>query len=91
MQNTLKTHLSRCTDEDSLKSAIESVCAEFGTVRSLRIFPARLDGQGGCVRCFCLLELDSPEAQHALSSRLGGSQYGTNLAFTVDLDGECVT
>jgi hypothetical protein len=44
------------------------------------------------VRCFCLLKLVDPDAQHTLSSELDGvTEYGDYLAFTVDLDGECVS
>jgi hypothetical protein len=92
MDTTTLTQFSPCSNEESLRTAIVTVCAEFAPIHSLRIFPTRPDGEDGPVRCFCLLKLVDPGAQHALSSELdGATEYGDYLAFTVDLDGECVS
>jgi hypothetical protein len=92
METTILARFSPCPDEESLRAAIEAVCAKFAPLISLRIFPTRPDGEDGPVRCFCLLKLVDPDAQHTLSSELDGvTEYGDYLAFTVDLDGECVS
>jgi hypothetical protein len=75
---------SSCPNEESLRSEIQTVCAEFGKLRTLRIFTAR-DDQGR-PRCLCLLQLTTPEAEDALRSKLDVFDYGSSLAFWVDVD-----
>ena len=84
MESSLANRFSSCPNEDSLRSAIESVCAEFGKLRTLRIFTARDDH--GRPRCLCLLQMVTTEAEEALKSRLDVFEYGTSLAFWVDVD-----
>ena len=78
------TRFSSCPNEESLQSAIQTVCAEFGKLRTLRIFKVQ-DDQGRR-RCLCLLQLVSPEAERALRAKLDVFEYGTSLAFWVDVD-----
>jgi len=84
MESSLANRFSSCSNEDSLRSAIQSVCAEFGKLRTLRIFNAR-DEQGQ-PRCLCLLQMVTAEAEEALKSKLDVFEYGTSLAFWVDVD-----
>ena len=85
MNNALKTGFPLFMDERSLRLATESVCAKFGKVKSLQIFPASRDSQGGGRNCLCLLQLDSPAAQAALRLEFKTSTFGSDLAFVADV------
>jgi hypothetical protein len=84
MQTALATHFSSCQNEESLRSAIQSVCAEYGKLRTLRIFTAR--DEEGELRCLCLVQLTTAEAEQALKSKMDVFEYGTSLAFWADVD-----
>ena len=71
------------TDEQSLKSAIESVCARFGRVKSLRILPATREER---LQCACLLRLDSLAAERALKSSLYVGEFRPDICFMADVD-----
>jgi len=85
MDNALKSRFPPFRDERSLRSAIESVCAEFGTVASLIILPA--DRAVG-LQCTCLLRLDNSEAENRLRSKFSLIDFGTDLLFFVEVDEE---
>ena len=82
MNDALKIGFPPFTDEQSLRSAIESVCAKFGRVTSLRILPATRD-EG--LQCACLLRLDSPAAELALKSSLHVGKFHPDIAFMADV------
>ena len=83
MNNALKTGFPPFTDEQGLRSAIASVCAKFGSVKSLRILPAtREEG----LQCACLLRLDSPAAELALKSSLFVGEFHPDIVFMADVD-----
>jgi hypothetical protein len=83
MNDALKTNFPPFTDEQSLRAAIESVCARFGSVKSLRILPAAREER---LRCACLLRLDSPAAELALKSALHVGEFYPDIAFMADVD-----
>ena len=83
MNDALKKDFPPFTDEQSLRSAIETVCAKFGSVKSLRILPATM-GEG--LQCACLLRLDSPAAELALKSSLHVGEFHPDIAFMADVD-----
>ena len=85
MNGALKNGFPPFMDERSLRLATESVCAKFGKVKSLDIFPASRDSRGGGRNCVCLLQLDSPAAQAALQLELKISTFGGDLAFVADV------
>ena len=88
MNSTLKHDFSLFQNEESLRYAIELVCATYakGKVKSLRIFPASRDPQTGGRQCLCLLQLDPPKAQAALRLQLKVSTHASDLAFLADVD-----
>lgn len=86
MNNALKQGFPPFLDEPSLRSAIESVCAKFGTVKQLKILPVGRESHGGGLNCLCLLKLDSAAAENALSSELKVFTFGSDLAFFADVD-----
>jgi hypothetical protein len=86
MNNALKHGFSPFRDEETLRYAVDIICAKHGKVKSLRIFPASRDPHGAGRHCLCLLQLDPPEAHAALRSRLRVSIFGDELAFVADVD-----
>jgi hypothetical protein len=88
MNDALKIGFPLFLDERSLRLATESLCAKFGKVRSLEIFPVNRASLGGNRSCLCLLQLDPPEAQNALRLELKVSTFGNDLAFVADVDEE---
>ena len=86
MNNALKNGFSLFQDEETLRYAIDLVCAKYGKVKSLRVFPATWDSHGGGRHCLCLLQLDAPKAQAALRLELKLSVIVSDLAFVVDVD-----
>jgi len=85
MNKALKNGFPLFMDERSLQLATESVCAKFGKVKFLKIFPASRDSLDGGRNCFCLLQLDPPAAQAALQFELKVSTFGSDLAFVADV------
>lgn len=83
MNNALKNGFPPFLNEQSLRSAIELVCAEFGKVAHLRILPAKL---GQNLQCACFLRLDSAQAEAALKSKLHVVEVDASLAFFADVD-----
>jgi len=83
MKEALKSGFPPFKDEQSLRSAIESVCAEFGKVSSLEILPA-MPGSG--LHCACFVRLDSPAAEEELMSKLRVIKFGVSLHFFADVD-----
>lgn len=86
MNQALQKGFQRFQDEEALRYAVDMVCAKYGKVTSLRIFPASRDSRGGGRQCLCLLQLDSPQAHAALRQELKVSIYGSDLAFVADVD-----
>ncbi len=83
MIDALKDRFPPFRDQRSLKLAIESVCAEFGNVASLKILPA---SPAVGLQCICFLRLDSAAAETALKSRLQVIEFGEELLFFVEVD-----
>ena len=83
MNDALKMNFPPFTDEQSLRSAIESVCAKFGSVQSLRVLPATREEK---LQCACLLRLDSPAAELALKSSLHVGEFHPDIVFMADVD-----
>jgi hypothetical protein len=86
MNSALKTGFPLFQDEETLRYAIDVVCAKYGKVKSLRIFPATRDGREGGRQCLCLLQLDPPKAQAALRLELKVFTVASDLAFFADVD-----
>lgn len=85
MNNALKNGFPPFRDEQSLRSAVESVCARFGRVASLKIQAAtRAEGAG--LHCACFLRLDPPAAAATLKSKLDVICFGSDIAFFADVD-----
>ena len=86
LNSTLKNGFPPFQNEQALTLAVESVCAKFGKVKALQIFPASRDPRGGGLQCLCLLHLDPPAAQAVFRRELKASTYAGGLAFLADVD-----
>lgn len=83
MTEVLRNRFPLFLNEKTLRSAIESVCADFGKVKYLKILPAM---RGAHLRCVCSLRLDSAAAEAALKSRLQVMEYAGEIHFLADVD-----
>lgn len=84
MNNALKQGFPLFMNEESLRSAIELVCADFGKVVNLKILPPTRNPDLYC--CACFLRLDSAEAEAALKSKLEVVDFFGDLCFFADVD-----
>lgn len=82
MRNALKQGFPPFLDKTALRSAIESVCAQFGKVAYLDILPAKLRPN---LQCACVLVLDSDAAQSALKRVLDVIDFDGKAWFFVDV------
>ena len=82
MKSTLKSRFPPFLDENSLRTAIEAVCSEFGAVTHLQILPAR---RGGSLDCGCFLRLDTQAAEDALSRKLHVIRFAGDIYFEVEV------
>jgi hypothetical protein len=87
VNRALKDGFPPFQNEQSLRSAIESICARFGKIAKLRILPPRQEPRSG-LRCACFLRLDTLEAEGELSSALKIIDFGDELAFFANVDEE---
>jgi hypothetical protein len=83
MTEALRNGFTPFLNEQSLRSAIVSVCAKFGSVTHLEILPAKF---GPDLQCACFLRLDSAAAQIALRSKFNVLEIDGKLAFFADVD-----
>ena len=83
MNKALKNGYPPFRNEQDLRSAIESVCAEFGRVTYLEILPATA---GPNLQCACLLRLDSMAAQAALRSKHNLVEFENDVGFLAHVD-----
>ena len=83
MNRALKNGFPPFLNEQSLRRAIESVCAPFGKVTYLKIL--RLPPERG-VRCVCFLRLDAEAAEVELQRKFDLTRFGKGLHFFADVD-----
>jgi hypothetical protein len=84
MNDALNNSFPPFPEEQSLRSAIESVCAEFGSVKSLVILPAVRGPKN--LQCACFLRLESASAESAMRSKLNVISFDDDLGFFADVD-----
>jgi hypothetical protein len=75
--------LKRCTDIDSLRSKLLTLCAPFGTVAQLDIF---LAAQAEHRQALCFWHMQSAEEDALLMREWGVGRFGGELVAVVDLD-----
>lgn len=87
MNHALKNGFPPFQTEQNLRSAIASICARFGKVAKLAIYPARREFESG-LQCPCFLRLDTLEAEAELKLALKVFEFGDEIAFFADVDEE---
>jgi hypothetical protein len=83
MKNALTNGFPPFLTETNLRSAVESVCSEFGKVAYLRILAANRVSR---LECGCLLRLDSADAEIRLKSKLKVVEFAGYIGFTAVVD-----
>jgi len=74
--------LAGCCDADSLKSAVQRMCAEFGRVTRIDILTmAEVEKW----QALCFLRLESEEQETQLMTSLGACRFGSDVLVVVDL------
>lgn len=74
--------LSGCGNPASLKSALQALCTEFGTVKRIDVLTMP---EAGKRRAMCFLRLESAAQERELMSALGVSRFGDDVLVVVDL------
>jgi hypothetical protein len=82
MRNAIRSRFPLPLNDAALRTAIESICAKYGKVANLKIFPANNDRPPCCI---CFLRLDSPEAESRLMRNLDAIRSGQDVLFTADV------
>ncbi|MBE0612941.1 MAG: hypothetical protein IH604_04660 [Burkholderiales bacterium] len=83
MADALRTGFPLFLNEENLRSAIESVCADFGMLTYLHILPAM---RGTSFHCACSIKLDSEAAHAALKSKFQVMEHAGELHFMAEVD-----
>ena len=74
--------LRKCADIAALRTALQEMCAPFGTVRRMDILTAVHEGRQQAI---CFLRMATPEQEQALMRLLGVGRFGGEIVFVVDL------
>ena len=74
--------LTGCCDAAGVRSAVTSLCADFGKVTQIDVLTLALEEKRQAV---CLLRLESNAQEKRLMSSLGISRFGDDLLVIVDL------
>lgn len=82
MNAALRTRFALPANEQELRTAIEGICAEFGSIAYLKILPA---SQLARFQCACFVRLEPPEAHEALSSMLDVHAFNGDAGFFADV------
>jgi hypothetical protein len=76
------SQLGNHADVNSLRPAIHSLCANYGSVARLDILAA---SQAGRHQALCFLRMDSAEQERHLMQDLGVGRFAGDLVMIVDL------
>ena len=74
--------LAGCRDVGSLKSAVQEMCAEFGTLTHIDILTV---AEAEKRRALCFLRLESTAQESKLMTSLGVRRFGDDVLVVVDL------
>ena len=74
--------LGRCADADSLRSALQALCTEFGKVTRIDVLTM---AEAEKRRALCFLRLESEAQERELMHALGVGRFGEDLLVVVDL------
>ena len=74
--------LADCGDINSLKSAVQEICTEFGRVTHIDVMTT---AEARKRRALCFLRLESPVQERKLMNALGLPRFGDDVLVVVDL------
>ena len=74
--------LTSCGDVESLMSAVQALCTEFGKVTRLEVLTL---AEAERRRALCLLRLESAAQEQQLMTTLSASRFGDDVLIVVDL------
>jgi len=74
--------LADCGDINSLKSAVQEICNEFGRVTRIDVLTT---AEARKRRALCFLRLESPAQERRLMNALGLPRFGDDVLVVVDL------
>ena len=74
--------LADCGDINSLKSAVQEICTEFGRVTRIDVMTT---AKARKRRALCFLRLESPVQERKLMNALGLPRFGDDVLVVVDL------
>jgi hypothetical protein len=74
--------LASCGDASSLKSAVQELCTEFGTVTHIDVLTMT---EAERRRALCFLRLESSAQEQELMRSLGVPRFGEDVLIVVDL------
>ena len=77
--------LADCGDINSLKSAVQEICTEFGRVTRIDVLTT---AEARKRRALCFLRLESPAQERQLMNALGLPRFGNDVLVVVDLPSE---
>ncbi len=80
--NPLLAPLQSCPDLYSIKTCLQAVCADFGTVQRLDVVTA---DQAGQRRALCFLRMSNSQEEQHLMGALGVGRFGGDLVLLVEL------
>jgi hypothetical protein len=86
VKNALKRGFPPFLNEQSLRAAIESVCAQFGKVTHLKILPPTRHFGLNTIECECYLRLDSQTAEAMLKLTYLVKDIAGCLHFLAEVD-----
>jgi hypothetical protein len=75
--------LRQHSDVPSLKSALQSLCGQFGRIARLDILTALHEGT---TQAICFLRMERPEQEQKLMKTLGVGRFGGEVVFVLNLD-----
>ena len=77
--------LADCGDINSLKSAVQEICTEFGRVTRIDVMTT---AEARKRRALCFLRLESPAQERQLMNALGLPCFGDDVLVVVDLSSD---
>ena len=77
--------LADCGDINSLKSAVQEICTEFGRVTHIDVMTT---AEARKRRALCFLRLESPAQERKLMNALGLPRFGDDVLVVVDLSSD---
>lgn len=80
--------LMECRDVQSLKTAVQALCAEFGKLTSIDVLTM---AEAERRRALCFLRLESAAQEQQLIASVGASRFGEDVLVVVDIPSDATS